>query len=174
MLTGMGQAWVALVGALGGVLLGGVMSLSTATFTHRWQLSERQDERSERMRNKREESSVAFLLAADRFLSEVDVAFAVGAAANDDGAGSKSELVSRSSEDLVSAIKQRQETYIRVTVTNGDAVRRLALEYLKNLQEIQAAVSEADHTRYSNAMDAGTAVRERLRDAIRRELGVED
>ncbi len=61
-------AWIGVIGALGGVIVTGVIGLVTALLNHRWQESERRQSRSERLSETRAElrrdAYVRFLVAA--------------------------------------------------------------------------------------------------------------
>jgi hypothetical protein len=73
--SGTTVAWFTLAGALGGVLLTGLISLVSATLNHRWQAqgSERQrlQDHNTLIRQERRQSYVAYWLAWNRFVNEL-------------------------------------------------------------------------------------------------------
>jgi len=71
----MNAAWIGLIGALGGVLLTGLIGLATAALTHVWQRDTRQQERLDHLNEARAElrrdAYTRFLVASDALWESV-------------------------------------------------------------------------------------------------------
>lgn len=161
------SAWFALVGALGGILLTGEFTLANAILSHRW--SELASERSLRRQEARE--------AADR-LRGVFHDYLVATNAYYHAVHQMHELGQSRDADFDTWVRKEyqvlQEEYQYLTISAGAEVRRLARAYDMVLYALRDAAVDFDEEAWSKFRDETHKAREKVRVAMRAELGIYD
>jgi hypothetical protein len=161
------SAWFALAGAVGGIVLTGGFSLTTAVLTHRW--SERAGERSGGAQERRE--------TADR-LRGVFHDYLVATNAYYHAVHQMHELGRSRSNDFDTWVRKEyqalQEEYQYLTISAGSTVRQLAREYDMVLYALRDAVADFEDDKWAESQAETHKSRERVRVAMRAELGVCD
>ena len=162
------SAWFALGGVLGGVALTGTISLVNAVLSHRWNEQTRiQTDRQQETRaviDRRREACHNYLVAANLYYQAADQLY----------------LKARRGEELDpdehvrTALIALQDAYVYVTISCGRDVRQLARFYNKTLYDLWHSAEEADGEANSTVKSETRKARERLRDAMRVELGIQD
>ena len=162
------SAWIALAGALGGVVLAGGLSLATAAFNHRWgeqarvRLARQQETRA--MRDQAREACHNYLVATNSFYQAVDEVYR--------RTGRAEEFDQH--EHVRAAITALQDAYVYLTISAGAEVRKIAREYNKSLYELRRVAQRADGDEWSKVERETHDKRRQLREAMRIELGVQD
>jgi hypothetical protein len=161
------SAWFALAGAVGGIVVAGGFSVTTAVLTHRW--SERASERSGRAQERRE--------TADR-LRGVFHDYLVATNAYYHAVHRMHELGRSRSDDFDTWVRKEyqalQEEYQYLTISASGAVRQLAREYDMVLYGLRDAVADFDEDKWAELHAETHKSRERVRVAMRAELGIYD
>ncbi|WP_432971581.1 hypothetical protein [Dactylosporangium sp. CA-233914] len=160
---GSNAAVLALVGALGGVLVTGAMSLITAALNQRWSERARVQASDEsRVRARRDELRAAchaYLVAANRFYQALEEA----------RRGEPADATERTRP----AVTAMQDAYLYLTISAGARVRKLAQAYNTSQYELEA-VGFDDRAAWDERVRIVNQRREELRAAMRADLGVED
>ena len=156
------SAWFALAGALGGIVLTGGFTLITAVMSHRWttQTDRLQDLRSakERLRDVFHD----YLIATNAYFHAVDRMHIKALRDKEFDPW----------EDVREEYKALQEQYQYLTISASDEVRQLARAYDMVLYGLADAVRGSDEERWSELRSETHKARERVRVAMRGELGV--
>lgn len=158
------SAWFALAGALGGILLTGGFTLVTAVLSHRWAS---QSDRAQALRSAEDRLRDIFhdyLIATNAYFHAVDRMHI---------------KVLRDEkfdpwEDVREEYKGLQEQYQYLTISAGSEVRNLARAYDMVLYGLADAVRSSDEERWSVLRSETHKARDRVRVAMRTELGVSD
>jgi hypothetical protein len=162
------SAWFALIGALGGVVLTGTMSLVTAALNQRW--NERDRTRAAREADTRATDdrlrsvSHTYLVAANRFYHVLDQASRMT------GRGEQFDPT----EHTRAAETAMQDAYMYLTICAGARVRELARAYNQSQYDLEAAAHGGDRTAWDRQARIVRQCRDELRAAIRAALGVQD
>jgi hypothetical protein len=158
------SAWFALAGALGGIFLTGGFTLITAALNHRW--TSRAD-REQELRSTKDRVRDVFhdyLIATNAYFHAVD-RMHIKALRDEEF---------DPWEDAREEYKALQEQYQYLTISAGDEVRRLARSYDMVLYGLADAVRDSDEERWSELRSETHKARDRVRVAMRAELGVSD
>jgi hypothetical protein len=159
------SAWFALAGALGGIVLTGGFTLVNAILNHRW--SERAGERSNRDQEAREAAARLrdvfhdYLVATNAYYHAVDQMHELGRSRSDDF----DTWVRKEYQAL-------QEEYQYLTISAGSEVRQLARAYDIVPYGLRNAAADFDEDRWSELRTETHKSRERVRVAMRAELGI--
>ncbi len=159
------SAWFALAGALGGIVLTGGFTLINAIVNHRW--SERASERSNREQEAREAAARLrgvfhdYLVATNAYFHAIDQMHELGRSRSDDF----DTWARREYQAL-------QEEYQYLTISAGNEVRQLARQYDVVLYGLRDAATDFDEDRWSELRLETHKSRERVRVAMRAELGI--
>jgi hypothetical protein len=161
------SAWFALVGALGGIVLTGGFSLTTAILNHRW--SERASERSGAEQKTREGTDRLrnifhdYLVATNAYYHAVHQMHELGRSRGD----AFDTWVRKEYQAL-------QEEYQYLTISASKEVRQLARAYDMVLYALRDAAADFDEEKWSKMRDETHKSRERVRAAMRAELRIYD
>jgi hypothetical protein len=162
------SAWIALVGALGGVALAGGLSLATAAFNHRWSEQTRvraaREQETRVMRDQAREACHNYLVATNSFYQAVDQVYL---------RTSRAEQFDQH-EHVRAAITALQDAYVDLTISAGAEVRDIARGYNKSLYDLQRVARRADTDEWPKVERETHDKRRELREAMRAELGVQD
>jgi hypothetical protein len=162
------SAWIALVGALGGVAVTGGLSLATAILTHRWNEQARvragHEQDAQTMRNQKREAFYDYLTATNSFYQAVDQVYL--------RTGRNEQFDQR--EHARAAITALQDKYVYLTISAGADVRKLARDYNVALYALEKAAQGADHDLWPDLEIETHRARRQLREAMRIELGIQD
>jgi hypothetical protein len=162
------NAWFAVVGALGAVLLTGTIGLATAALNHRWNEQARaratgeQDTRT--IRKQRRQACHHYLVATNLFYQTIDQVYRK--------AQRGEEFDHR--EQTRAAVTSLQDKYVYLTISTGADVRELARAYNRVLYALEDAARAADDDAWPELQSKAHRAREQLRAAMRSELGVVD
>ena len=112
------SAWIALAGALGGVVLAGGLSLATATLNHRWSEEARvravREQDTQVMRDQAREACHNYLVATNSFYQAIDEVYRrMGRAEKFD-----------QHEHVRVAITALQDAYVYLTISAGAEARK--------------------------------------------------
>jgi hypothetical protein len=161
------SAWFALTGALGGILLTGGFTLATTILNHRW--SERASERSGREQETRETADRLrsvfhdYLVATNAYYHAVHQMHELGRSRDDE----YDTWVRKEYQAL-------QEEYQYLTISAGSQVRQLARAYDMVLYALRDASASFNEDEWSEVRSETHKSRERVRKAMRAELGVDE
>ena len=163
------SAWFALAaGALGGIVLTGGFSLTSAAFNHRWtERASRRMDSDQQMRATAERLRGIFrnyLVATNAYYHAVHRMHITALR------GGKFDRW----EDVRQEYKALQEEYQYLTICAGEDVRRCAREYDVALYALADAAKDGDNKRWSKLEPETHTFRERVRVAMRAELGNRD
>lgn len=162
------SAWFALAGALGGVVVTGVIGIVTAVLNHRWGEQARRatyhEQESRAIRDQRREACHNYLVATNSFWQAIDQL---------NLKGSRGEQVDRA-EYLRETNTTLQDTYVYLTISCGAEVRELADAYQGTLYELAGEAQDVPRDEWSKLSDKTHQPRKKLREAMRDELGVRD
>jgi hypothetical protein len=159
------SAWFALAGALGGIVLTGGFTLTTTILNHRW--SERASERSNREQESREATDRLrgvfhdYLIATNAYYHAIHQMHELGTSRNDDF-----DTWARKEYQAL------QEEYQYLTISAGNEVRRLARAYDMVLYALRDAAASFDEDEWTKLRPETHKSRERVRVAMRAELGI--
>jgi hypothetical protein len=161
------SAWFALAGALGGILLTGGITLANAILNHRW--SEQASARTHHEQERRD--------AADR-LRGVFHDYLVATNAYYHAVHQMHELGRSRSDDFDTWVRKEyqalQEEYQYLTISAGTEVRRLARAYDVVLYALRDAAVSFDEDAWAEFRAETHKSREKVRVAMRTELGIFD
>ncbi len=143
----MDQAWIGVVGALGGVVVTGVIGLITAFVSHRWQEETRRRERVDRLRETqaalRRDSYTRFLIAADQLTD-----YFLTRPRQEHDAADKREIVERLRTHRLEGAEQFTEYFaaqFQATLLAGKRVSQPLEEFIRWINEqCGIAASKAD------------------------------
>lgn len=161
------SGWFVLIGVLGGAALTGTVSLTMATLNHRWADSDQQRSASEEAERSSAERLRAtfrdYLVATNAYYHAVHHMHELGKRR---GKGFDTWL-ERHYQDL-------QEKYQYLTINAARTVRELAREYNQVLYGLRDAATAFDERSWSRLNPETNTARERLRTAMRADLGIDD
>lgn len=162
------SAWFALGGVLGGAVLTGAMAFLKAHFDHKWSEEDRiatqHEQESRTMRDQRREVCHDYLVKTNSFrqaINQLHDMVGRGADVNAD-------------EHTRSAHLAEQDAYVYLTISCGAAVRELARQYNSKLWDLWQAAQGPDQDAWNETNGESYEARRRVREAMRRELGVSD
>jgi hypothetical protein len=161
------SAWFALAGALGGILLTGGITLATTILNHRW--SEQASQRERREQESREASDRLrgvfhdYLVATNTYYHAVHQMHELGRSRSDDF----DTWVRKEYQAL-------QEEYQYLTISAGGEVRRLARAYDMVLYALRDSAVAFDEDAWTTFRADTHKSREKVRVAMRAELGIFD
>ncbi|MER7280152.1 hypothetical protein ABT369_37515 [Dactylosporangium sp. NPDC000244] len=162
-------AVLALVGALGGVLLTGAMSIGTAALNQHW--SERSRSRAADdagVRARRDELRAAchaYLVAANRFFQALEEVSRMTRR------GEQFDPTERTRPAVIAL----QDAYLYLTISAGAQVRELAQAYnASQFKDLEPVAYSGDRAAWDEQAKAVNRRRDELRAAMRADLGVED
>lgn len=158
------SAWFALVGALGGIVLTGGFTLITAILNHRWTSKA---ERAQEIRSLKDGLRGVFhdyLIATNAYFHAID-RMHIKALRDEEF---------DPLEDPREEYKALQEQYQYLTISAGNEVRWLARAYDMVLYGLADAVRDSDEEKWLSLRTETHKARDRVRVAMRAELGVSD
>jgi hypothetical protein len=162
------SAWFALAGVLGGVTITGVLGLVTAALNHRWgeqtRIRSYREQEGSAIRDQRREACHNYLVATNAFWQAIDQLNLTA---------SRGEQVDRS-EYLRAANNTLQDTYIYLTISCGAKVRAVADSYQGNLYELAGQAQDVTRDQWEGLSIKTHQPRQELREAMRKELGIQD
>ncbi len=162
------NAWFALGGVLGGVMVTGVIGLATAALNHRWgeqsRVSTHREQEGRAIREQRRQACHDYLVATNAFWQAADQL---------NMNASRGEQVDRS-EYLRVANNSLQDTYVYLTISCGAEVSELADSYQGKLYELASEAQDVIRDEWGKLSGMTHQPRKALREAMRKELGVRD
>ena len=162
------NAWFALGGVLGGVTITGVLGLATAALNHRWgertRINTYREQESRAIRDQRREACHDYLVATNAFWQAMDQL---------NLNASRGEQVDRG-EYLRLANNTLQDTYVYLTISCGARIRGLADSYQARLYELAGEAQDVNRDEWGKLSGRTHQPRQELREAMRKELGVQD
>lgn len=162
------NAWFALGGVLGGVTITGVLGLATAALNHRWgertRINTYREQESQAIRDQRREACHDYLVATNAFWQAMDQLNLIA---------SRGEQVDRG-EYLRLANNTLQDTYVYLTISCGARIRGLADSYQARLYELAGEAQDVNRDEWGKLSGRTHQPRQELREAMRKELGVQD
>lgn len=162
------SAWFALGGVLGGVTLTGLIGLVTAGLNHRWgeqtRIAAYREQEVTTIWDQQREACHGYLVATNWFYQAIAQAYQ---RACRQGQIDVDEHVRESLTAL-------QDAYVYLTISCGARVRDLARVYNMALYDLRNAAQSADGEAWAEREAETHNVRNRLREAMRSELGVRD
>ena len=162
------SAWFALAGALGGIALTGTFSLTTAVLNNRW--AERTGQRTLREQHVKETADRLRAVFHDYLVATNAYYHAVHQVHIAALRGDKFDRW----EDVRDEYRTLQEEYQYLTILAGDQVRMLARAYDVALYDLADAAKDGDNKRWSKLEPETHKARDRVRIAMRAELGTPD
>jgi hypothetical protein len=162
------SAWFALIGALGGVLLTGTMSLITAVLNQRWGETARRRTTAEADTRTRHEQLRAvchdYLVAANAFFQALDqVSLKASRGEQFDPA-----------EHTRAADQALQDAYVYLTISAGARIRELARAYNQSQYDLEPVARAGDRAAWERQSQLVRGRRYEVRAAMRTALGVTD
>jgi hypothetical protein len=173
------SAWATVIGTLGGVIITAAAGLATAVITVRHQRAEaqRRDREASRrgLRDERRTVFVEFLSAYDAVFScAVQIAGEVDAGARPRVAAPEVAEQLAFERDARAEIAAVRQAYLTLTITAGEKTREAADSCTESLWALgEAAYEGSNAARFRKAVEESGAPRQRLREAMRDELGIE-
>jgi hypothetical protein len=156
------SAWFALVGALGGITLTGGFTLMTAVLSHKWAAQADYAQELRSAKDRLRDIFHDYLIATNAYFHAVD-RMHIKALRDEEF---------DPWEDVREEYKALQEQYQYLTISAGDEVRNLARAYDMVLYGLADAVRGSDEERWSVLRSETHKARDRVRVAMRAELGV--
>jgi len=160
--------WFALAGVLSGVTVTGVIGLVTARLNRKWGEQTRVETYREQqlaaITDRRRQVCHDYLVATNSYWLTAEELY------HKASRGDEFDRV----EHMRSAITSLQDTYVYLTISCGARVRTLAHSYNQALYAVHGAAEKADKGAWAELYPKTSYAREKLREAIRAELGVKD
>lgn len=162
------SGWFALVGALGGVTLTGIIGPVTAGLNHKWGEQARveacREQQLAAITDQRRQVCHDYLVATNSYWLTVEQLY------HKVCHGDHFDRI----EYMKAAITALQDTYVYLTISCGAKVRNLAHSYNQALYAVHGAAEKANKDKWVELYPKTSHAREELREAIRAELLVKD